>query len=379
MSHLINNKYNKFRLKLEKLLEGSNINFNGDNPWDIQVYNAELYERILTQGSLGMGEAYMDGWWDSDQLDELFCKICQAKIDNKVSFNPLVIKKSLLAYFSNQQSKHLTSKIIKHHYDIGNDLYRLMLDKSMAYSCGYWLKAQNLDQAQEHKFDLICRKLNLHPGQTILDMGCGWGGFMKYASENYRVSCVGITLSEEQFVYCKALCADLPIEIRLIDYRNLQGNFDHIVSVGMFEHVGYKNYDTYMRVARSCLKDDGLFLLHTIGGNRSVITVDPWMEKYIFPGGLLPSIKQMGKAIEDKFVLEDLHNFGADYDKTLMCWYRNFIDDWNKIAGNYDERFFRMWKYYLLCCAGAFRSRENQLWQIVLSKNGVSGGYVSVR
>lgn len=379
MSNSIDHKNNKFRLKLEKLLEGSNITFNGDNPWDIRVYNADLYERILTQGSVGMGEAYMDGWWDSDQLDELFCKICLAKIKNKVSLNPHVIKKSLLAYFSNQQSKHLTSQIIKHHYDIGNDLYNAMLDKSLTYSCGYWLKANTLEQAQEHKFDLICRKLNLQPGQKILDMGCGWGGFMKYAAEHYQVSCVGITLSEEQHALSKSLCAGLPIEIRLTDYRNLNESFDHIVSIGMFEHVGYKNYDRYMRVARKCLKENGLFLLHTIGGNRSVITVDPWMEKYIFPGGMLPSIKQIGKVIEDKFILEDLHNFGADYDTTLMSWFNNFKAGWNRIAGNYDERFYRMWKYYLLSCAGAFRSRENQLWQIVLSKNGVPGSYVSVR
>ncbi|WP_333873874.1 cyclopropane fatty acyl phospholipid synthase [Methylobacter sp.] len=262
---------------------------------------------------------------------------------------------------------------------MGNDLYRAMLDKSLTYSCGYWRKANTLEQAQEHKFDLICRKLNLQPGQKILDMGCGWGGFMKYAAEHYQVSCVGITLSDEQHALSQSLCTNLPIEIRLIDYRNLNETFDHIVSVGMFEHVGYKNYVDYMSVARKCLKDDGLFLLHTIGGNRSVINVDPWMEKYIFPGGMLPSIKQIGKAIEDTFILEDLHSFGADYDRTLMSWFDNFKAGWSSIAGNYDERFYRMWKYYLMSCAGAFRSCENQLWQIVLSKNGIFGGYMSVR
>ncbi|MGZ5052265.1 MAG: cyclopropane fatty acyl phospholipid synthase [Methylobacter sp.] len=366
-------------MKLEKLLEGTDIAFNGDKPWDIQVYNADLYERILTQGSLGFGEAYMDGWWDSDRLDELFLKICQAKIKHKVALNPHVIRTSQVAYFYNRHSKNLNSKIIKHHYDIGNDLYKTMLDKTLTYSCGYWRKANTLEQAQHHKFDLICRKLDLQPGQKILDMGCGWGGFMKYAAEHYRVSCVGITLSEEQHALSTELCANLPIEIRLTDYRNLDEKFDHIVSIGMFEHVGNKNYDEYMRVARRCLNDGGLFLLHIIGGNRSVISVDPWMEKYIFPGGLLPSIKQIGQAIENKFVMEDLHNFGLDYDKTLMCWFNNFDAGWNEIAPNYDERFYRMWKYYLLSCAGAFRARENQLWQMVLSKHGVPDGYNSVR
>jgi cyclopropane-fatty-acyl-phospholipid synthase len=379
MSKIIDNTQNKFRTKLEQFLEGTGIVINGNNPWDIKVYNSNLYERIFRQGSVGLGEAYMDEWWDSDQLDEFFHKFCSGKLVYRVKLHPQSIKNALLAYFSNRQSKNLASKINKHHYDIGNDLYRSMLDKHLAYSCGYWKNAKTLEQAQKHKFDLICRKLNLQPGQKILDMGCGWGGFMKYAAEQYQVSCVGITLSDEQFAFGKALCAHLPIEIRLADYRELNEEFDHIVSIGMFEHVGYKNYSKYMQIARRCLKDDGLFLLHTIGGNKSVITVHQWMEKYIFPGGMLPSIKQISKATEGRFVMEDWHNFGADYDLTLMCWFENFSRNWETIEPNYDDRFFRMWKYYLLSCAGAFRARGNQLWQVVFSKNGVPGGYISVR
>lgn len=379
MNKRIDNTQNKFRTKLERLLEGSGISFNGNNPWDISVYNSDLYERILTQGSLGLGEAYMDGWWDSNRLDELFSKFCSAQIQSRVILDPQSIKTGLWAYFINRQSKNLASHRVKHHYDIGNDLYRSMLDARLAYSCGYWKEAKTLDQAQEHKFDLICRKLGLQPGQRILDIGCGWGGFVKYAVEKYDVSCVGITLSSEQIALCREICADLPIEIRFADYRDINETFDHIVSIGMFEHVGYKNYNQYMKVARRCLKDDGLFLLHTIGGNKSVISVDPWMDKYIFPGGMLPSIKQIAKAIEGKFVMEDWHSFGSDYDKTLMSWFNNFSNSWETIKDNYDDQFFLMWKYYLLSCAGAFRARSNQLWQIVLSKNGVPGGYISVR
>ena len=285
MSKIIDNTQNKFRAKLEKLLEGTDIVFNGNNPWDISVYNSNLYERMLTQGSLGLGEAYMDGWWDSNQLDELFNKFCSTQVQSRVMLDPQSIKNGLWAYFINRQSKHLVSHMVKHHYDIGNDLYRSMLDARLTYSSGYWKEAKTLDQAQAHKFDLICRKLDLQPGQRILDIGCGWGSFMKYAVEKYDVSCVGITLSSEQFALCRELCADLPIEIRFADYRELNEMFDHIVSIGMFEHVGSKNYSQYMKVARRCLKDNGLFLLHTIGGNKSVITADPWMEKYIFPGG----------------------------------------------------------------------------------------------
>jgi cyclopropane-fatty-acyl-phospholipid synthase len=376
----IDNTRNRFRDNLERLLEGIDIVFNGDHPWDIQVYNSSLYERMLTQGSLGLGEAYMDGWWECDQLDELFNKICSAEFVTQGTGSQTIMNK-LWAYFLNPQSKHLVSHIVKRHYDLGNDLYRSMLDSRLTYSCGYWKNAQTLEQAQEHKFALICRKLNVQPGQKILDIGCGWGSFMKYAAENHQVSCVGITLADKQFTLGKELCAGLPIEIRLADYRDLDEKFDHIVSIGMFEHVGYKNYNEYMQIARSCLKDGGLFLLHTIGSNKSVITVDAWMDKYIFPGGMLPSIKQISKAVEGKFVVEDWHNFGADYDRTLMCWFENFSRNWGAITKNngYDDRFFRMWKYYLLSCAGAFRARGNQLWQIVLSKNGVPGGYISIR
>jgi cyclopropane-fatty-acyl-phospholipid synthase len=379
MNKIIDNTNNKFRAKLEKLLEGTDIVFNGNNPWDIRVYDSNLYEKILTQGTLGLGEAYMDEWWDSNQLDELFNKFCSAQVKSRVMLDPQSIKNGLWAYFINRQSKNHSSHIVKHHYDIGNDLYRSMLDARLTYSCGYWKEAKTLDQAQEHKFDLICRKLDLQPGQRILDIGCGWGSFMKYAVEKYDVSCVGITLSNEQIALCRELCAGLPIEIRFADYRELNETFDHIVSIGMFEHVGYKNYSQYMKVARRCLNDNGLFLLHTIGNNKSVISVDPWIDKYIFPGGMLPSIKQIAKATEGKFVMEDWHNFGADYDKTLMCWFENLSGNWEAIKNDYDDRFFRMWKYYLLSCAGAFRARGNQLWQLVLSKNGVPGGYVSVR
>jgi cyclopropane-fatty-acyl-phospholipid synthase len=250
-----------------------------------------------------------------------------------------------------------------------------MLDKRMVYTCGYWKDAKTLDEAQEAKLDLTCKKLNLKPGMKVLDIGCGWGSFAKYAAEKYKVKVVGITVSKEQAVLAKALCKGLPIEIRLQDYRDLNEKFDRIVSLGMFEHVGYKNYKTYMKVVHRCLKDDGLFLLHTIGGNKSVKSTDPWIDKYIFPNSMLPSIKQMGDAIEDYFVMEDWHNFSADYDKTLMAWYNNFENSWNKLKDDYDERFHRMWRYYLLACAGTFRARKSQLWQIVLSKDGIKEGY----
>ena len=255
-----------------------------------------------------------------------------------------------------------------------------MLDKRMNYSCAYWKGADSLDLAQENKLELICRKIDLKPGMRVLDIGCGWGAFGKYAAVKYNIEVVGITVSKEQVEFGKELCKGLPVEIRLMDYRDVNEKFDRIVSVGMIEHVGYKNYNTFFKVANKCLSDHGLFLLHTIGNIKSKKATDPWTDKYIFPNGLLPSIAQLGKAIENLFVMEDWHSFGQDYDKTLMAWYENFEKNWDKIKNKYSERFYRMWKYFLLSAAGSFRSRRrDQLWQIVLSKNGIPGGYQSIR
>ena len=249
----------------------------------------------------------------------------------------------------------------------------------MVYSCGYWHSASSLDEAQTHKLDLVCRKLQLKPGMKVLDIGCGWGGACKYIAENYGVKVVGITVSKEQVVLAREMCRGLPVEIRLQDYRKIDGTFDRIYSIGMFEHVGNKNYDAYMKAVRSCLREDGLFLLHTIGKNEICTCSDPWIDRYIFPGALIPSVIQISRSIEGVFVLEDWQNFGPDYDRTLMHWYRNFCENWSLIEKEYDERFYRMWTYYLLSCAGSFRARRNQVWQILLSPKGVSSGYRAAR
>jgi|AntRauTorckE6833_2_1112554.scaffolds.fasta_scaffold05397_2 cyclopropane-fatty-acyl-phospholipid synthase len=365
--------------KIHHELEASDIQINGDRPWDIQVHDDRLYDRMMRQGSLGLGEAYMDGWWEAEALDQFFTRILQAKLDKKFVRNPTVIFEYLKSLLTNRQNKVKAREIGKHHYDIGNDLYRAMLDRRMVYTCGYWQQAHTLDEAQEAKLDLVCKKIDLHAGQRVLDIGCGWGSFAKYAAEEYGVEVVGITVSKEQVQLGRERCKGLPVEIRLQDYRDINELFDHIVSLGMVEHVGCKNYRTYMQAAHRCLNDDGIFLLHTIGGNRSVQTTDPWIEKYIFPNSQLPSIRQLALAAEGLFVMEDWQNFGAYYDKTLMAWYQNFDNHWDELKLNYSEEFYRMWKYYLLSCAGSFRARKNQLWQIVFSKQGLPGVFVPPR
>lgn len=364
---------------IEKILAGAGVRMDGDRPWDIRVQNPAFYHRVLSGGSLALGESYMDGWWDCEALDQFFDKILSAHLERTVkkSFELLlaVIRSRLL----NLQRPSRAFEIGKRHYDIGNDLFGIMLDRGMNYSCGYWNKAKTLDKAQEHKLDLICRKLGLGPGMKVLDIGCGWGGFARYAAETYGVDVLGITVSKEQARLARERCRGLPVRISLTDYRDLDKTFDRIVSVGMFEHVGQKNYKTYMKVIDRCLSSDGLFLLHTIGSNRSVRDTDPWIGRYIFPNSMLPSAKQITTAAEGLFVLEDWHSFGPHYDRTLMAWYRNFTRNWDRIKKAYDEPFYRMWSYFLLSCAGSFRARRNQLWQALFSKDGVRGGYGYVR
>ena len=367
-----------FRDRLQTLLADADIRIDGDRPWDMQVHDRHLPARLIAGGSLKLGESYMDGWWDAASLDGLLFHLLDARIDER-AHGPADIRDALRARLFNLQSGQRAFEVGERHYDLGNDLYRAMLGKRLVYSCGYWREAGNLDDAQEAKLDLICRKLGLQPGMRVLDIGCGWGEALKYAAERYGVSGVGVTISREQAAYAQELCAGLPIEIRVQDYRELDEGFDRIFSVGMFEHVGVKNYRTYFEVARRCLDDDGMFLLHSIGGNRSVNHTDPWIAKYIFPNSMLPSAAQVTDAIEGLFVIEDWHNFGTDYDRTLQAWRSNIEGAWDTLPARYDERFRRMWRYYLAASMASFRTRRTQLWQLVLSRRGVPGGYIAPR
>lgn len=365
---------------IHNIFEGADIQLNGNRSWDLQVHDERFYPRLLWNGSLGLGEAYMDGWVSSPRLDESISRILQADLTRQSRF-PAVrfLTQKIGTYVLNRQSKRRALQVGRKHYDLSNHLFECMLDKRMAYSCGYWKEAKNLDEAQEAKLELVCRKLNLKPGMKVLDIGCGWGSFAKYAAEKYQAYVVGITISQAQLELAKQRCRGYPIELRFQDYRDVNERFDRVVSIGQMEHVGYKNYRAYMQMVARCLPDDGIFLLHTIGSNYSVYGTDPWIDKYIFPNGMLPSIAQLSKASEELFVTEDLHNFGSDYDKTLMAWNDNFNKHWEELKSDYDERFHRMWSYYLLTCAGAFRARQLQLWQFVYSKKGIPGGHTSVR
>ncbi len=355
---------------VQSLLIEAGIEINGKNPWDIQVHDERLYQRVLNESALGLGESYMDGWWDCQALDEFICQILKGRLDKKVRGNSKILLYILKTKLFNRQKKSRAKIVGEQHYDLGNDLYETMLDKRLNYTSAYWKNAKNLDEAQEAKLDLVCKKIGLEKGMTVLELGCGWGSFAKYAAEKYRTQVVGVNVSKQQVELGRELCKELPVELRLQDYREVEGKYDRVISIGILEHVGYKNYRTYMEVVDRCLKDDGIAFIHTIGSNISTTYVNAWTDKYIFPNGMLPSIAQITKAMEGLFVMEDWHNFGPDYDKTLMAWYHNFENGWDKFKDKYGERFFRMWRFYLLSSAGGFRSRAQQLWQIVMTKPG---------
>lgn len=364
---------------VEAILDPLDIHIDGNRPWDIRVHNSDFHARVLAGGSLALGESYMDGWWDCRALDQFFERILRAGLDRQRLKKGRLLWQAAKAKMVNAQRRSRAGVIGERHYDIGNRLFAAMLDKRLNYSCAFWDGAANLDQAQENKLDFICRKIDLAPGLRVLDIGCGWGGFAKWAAQKYDARVLGLTVSREQAAYARADCRGHDVTIALQDYRALSGTFDRIVSIGMLEHVGGRNYRTFMKVARRCLAADGLLLVQTIGGNRSVNGPDAWIGKYIFPNSQLPAARQIAAASEGLLVLEDWHSFGPHYDRTLMAWYDNFTHHWHRIKDRYDQRFYRMWTYYLLSCAGSFRARRNQLWQIVFSKKGLKGGYAHHR
>jgi cyclopropane-fatty-acyl-phospholipid synthase len=363
---------------LAYLLEPADIALGGSRPWDIVVHDPRMPARVLAQGSLGAGESYMEGGWDCERLDEMFTRVLRSGLDHRLR-TARALRMSLLALLRNPQNLRRAFIVGRAHYDIGDDLFQRMLDPRMIYSCAWWQGAGDLAGAQEAKLDLVCRKLGLERGMRVLDIGCGWGGAAQFAASRYGVTVTGITVSRHQAAAAIERCRGLPVEVRLEDYRRHSGSYDRIWSLGMFEHVGARNYRAYLRKVRSLLAPDGLFLLHTIGANRSSSRTDPWIEKYIFPNSMLPSIAQIARAAERLWVIEDWHGFGPHYDRTLLAWHRNFEARWPDIAARYGERFHRMWRYWLLSSAASFRARRNQLWQFVFSPRGVPGGYQAVR
>ena len=357
------------------LFKKADIIVNGKRPWDIRVSNDKFYSRLFFHGTIALGESYVDGWWDCKQIDQFIYRVLKFRLVDPKTYNLIHFGSSILNKLrllspicSNKQTRKKAANDVKYHYNLGNDLFEATLDKQMNYSCAYWKNAKTLDEAQEAKMDLVCKKLKLKKGMSLLEIGCGWGGFAKFASDKYGVKVTGITLSENQKKYAINHCKNSNVEILLKDYRDISGEYDRVVSIEMFEHVGPKNHKKFMKIMNKCLKPNGLFLLQFDGKSESINWNDSWIEKYLFPGTVTPSAKQVSTAIEDLFFIVDWHDFTKDYHKTMIEWYNNFDKNWNKIKENYDERFYRIWKFYLLCCPATALANTQHLWQIVFAK-----------
>jgi cyclopropane-fatty-acyl-phospholipid synthase len=356
---------NRMRGAVERLLERCNVQIDGNGLCDIRVHNEGFYARLLADGSLGLGESYMERWWDVMDLEGLIYRLLEARLDEQVRTWRDVVA-FLTAKTSNPQRRARAFQVAERHYDLGNDLYECMLDRRMIYSCAYWEAADTLEEAQRAKLKLVFDKLDLRAGRRVLDVGCGWGGALQLAAQDYAVEGVGVTVSREQADYARRMCAALPVTIHLQDYRDIRGQFDSIYSIGMFEHVGPKNYRTYMDTLRRCLGRDGRFLLHTIGANRPSRTNDPWIEKYIFPNGKLPTREQINAALEGLFKVVNWQSIGTHYVRTLHEWRSNFETHWPRLKTTRDERFYRMWHFYLSASAASFRAGKNDVWQVLL-------------
>lgn len=354
---------------VRRLLEGADIQVGGTRPHDIRVKNPEFYKRALRDGRLGVGESYLDGHWEADAVDQFIDRLLRARLNEQVQDWQAMLYVATARAFNLQNGRRV-SQSVAHHYDIGNDLYEAMLGPTLSYTCAYWPNAATLDEAQLAKLDLVCRKLSLRPGMKVLELGCGWGTFAKFAAEKYGVEVTGYTLSQPQVERGRELCRGLPVDLRLQDYRAARGTFDRVVSIGMMEHVGYKNHRAYFETVDRCLGKDGLAFVHTIGGNVSEKLIDSFFHKYLFPNALIPSLAQLAAAAEGLFVIEDVHNIGPHYDPTLMAWHERFEAAWPELRARYDERFHRLWRFYLLSSAGSFRARFTQLFQVVLSRPG---------
>jgi len=356
---------------MRELLGRAGVTVNGDAPWDIQIHDTRVYARVLRDGTLGVGESYVDGWWDSPALDQMLQRVIGARVDLELRDSWLLLAHAVRARIFNLQAAR-AFEVGERHYDVGNDLYEVMLGARMMYTCAYWKDASTLDAAQEAKLDLVCRKIGLTPGKRVLDLGCGWGGFAAFAAQQYGAQVVGYTVSREQVSWINQRYPNLPIEVRHDDYRNATGSYDAVVSIGLMEHVGPKNHRAYMEQAARLLAPGGIAFIHTIGGSRARTQIDPWFDRYIFPNAVIPTLGQLASAMEEILVPEDVQNIGPHYDRTLMAWWENFNQAWPSLRERYGDRFYRMWKYYLLASAAEFRARHHNLYQIVATPVGTS-------
>lgn len=351
-------------------LEQADIQVEGSRPWDIKICHPGFFKCIMQQGLLGLGESYMDGWWECERLDIFVYKFLSGQLDEALPTHLHDILKFFSAKLLSIRSDENNSKRGHNDYEIGDDIFAIMLDSYMQYSCGCWRQATCLNEAQTAKLDMMCEKLQLTPGMRVLDIGCGWGGTAEYMARHYDVYVEGITDSTEQQKIAQARCEGLNVTIMLGDFRDpLDDQFDRIIALGTLQNIGLKSYKTFFEWVASCLRPDGFFLLQSIGSGQLVNHIGPWINKYIFPGGCLPSGEQIIHSTQPYLHIEDWINLGEDYDKTFMAWEKRINTAWPELRHHYSPKFKRMLDYYLCSCAGFLRARKLNMWEVVFSRN----------
>ncbi len=354
------------------LLDRADVRLDGSRPHDIRVHDSRVFSRVAVHGSVGLGEAYLDGWWSTDDLEELAYRLASARLQRVTEWLPRGMVQNVTARLFNQQTRGLAQRVARDHYEMGNDLFSGFFGRYKNYSCAYFQDTDDLDRAQRQKLDLICKKLDLRPGDRLLDVGGGWGELARHAAAEYGAKVTSINISEEQMRYARAHCKGLDVTVQRCDYRDVRGAFDKVAAIAMFTHIGQRNYRTFMQSIRRVLEPGGIFIMEGVWGNVSTNRIDAWMDKYVFPGAMIPSGAQTFQAFEDIFVAEDIHNFGPHYLKTLRAWDANFEAAWPELRERYGERMHRIFNYYFRTIAGFFRARALQNWHLVLTPVGAA-------
>jgi cyclopropane-fatty-acyl-phospholipid synthase len=372
------------RVIVEKAFASAGVAINGQNPCDISVKDDRFYRAVLQKGSLGLGESYMDGWWSCDDLEEMASRMIGSGLYKFSLRMPIYLLPNLRDNVFNQQSKEMSLRVADRHYAMGNEMFFGFLGKHKNYSCGYYSGTGDLDEAQRLKLDKVCKLLDLQPGDRLLDIGGGWCEFARYAATHYGCEVVSINITDEQIAFAREYCKGASVEVRKCDYRDITGRFNKIAVLAMLTHVGRKNYRKFLEIAHGALEPHGTLLIESVGGHKSHSNCEAWIDKYIFPGGVVPCLSQIDAAASGLFQRTVTDEFGSSYVLTLRAWHRNLIQAWSAHEGRYGERVRRMFEYFFLTTAGSFRARYLLHWHILLKKvergaaSGATASYSAV-
>lgn len=356
-----------FKLTLTTLLREANIEPNGASPWDPQIKDERFYRTVLLRGSVGLGDAYLNGWWECADISGFILRIIKSGIHLRVPRVDIFLRRLRFGLID-AQNRIRSKRVAELHYDEDPYIFEVMLGSTNSYTCARWKGVITLDAAQQQKMDLLCKKAGLSSGMTVLDIGSGWGGFLAYAAERYQVRGIGLTISKTQLDYARKRYGNLPVEFRLQDYRDFVGGVDAVVSICVIEHVGSDHYREYFQKVRETLtREDGFFAMQCILACDTQARMDPWTEKHIFPNGILPTLERIENAVEGILHIVDREFFRDDYVRTFSAWYENLVRNKNAIIARCGVRYFRKYEYYLCLYIAGFGSGRIDVGQFVLS------------